>query len=84
MSGAVNGDSAVTMVVDKLAIDSQYQQLVKLVKESESRPAKFVRLADRYAVPFTLVAYVIAGVAWAFSGDPHRFAEVLVVASRVH
>ncbi|MDN7044481.1 heavy metal translocating P-type ATPase [Lactiplantibacillus plantarum] len=81
MSGAVNGDSAVTMVVDKLAIDSQYQQLVKLVKESESRPAKFVRLADRYAVPFTLVAYVIAGVAWAFSGDPHRFAEVLVVAS---
>ncbi|WP_057705450.1 heavy metal translocating P-type ATPase [Lactiplantibacillus xiangfangensis] len=81
MSGAVNGDNAVTMVVDKLAIDSQYQQLVKLVKESESRPAKFVRLADRYAVPFTLVAYVIAGIAWVISGDPHRFAEVLVVAS---
>jgi len=81
MSGAVNGDSAVTMIVDKLAIDSQYQQLVKLVKESEARPAQFVRLADRYAVPFTLVAYVIAGIAWALSGDPHRFAEVLVVAS---
>lgn len=81
MSGAVNGDSAVTMIVDKLAADSQYQQLVKLVKESESRPAKFVRLADRYAVPFTLVAYVIAGIAWLISGDPHRFAEVLVVAS---
>ncbi|CAM3046568.1 heavy metal translocating P-type ATPase [Lactiplantibacillus plajomi] len=81
MSGAVNGDSAITMVVDKLAADSQYQQLVKLVKESEARPAKFVRLADRYAVPFTLVAYVIAGIAWALSGDPHRFAEVLVVAS---
>ncbi|MFB9768938.1 heavy metal translocating P-type ATPase [Lactiplantibacillus modestisalitolerans] len=81
MSGAVNGDNAVTMVVDKLASDSQYQQLVKLVKESEAQPAKFVRLADRYAVPFTLVAYVIAGIAWALSGDPHRFAEVLVVAS---
>ncbi|AVK61330.1 cadmium-translocating P-type ATPase [Lactobacillus sp. CBA3605] len=81
MSGAVNGDSAVTMLVDKRAADSQYQQLVKLVKESEARPAKFVRLADRYAVPFTLVAYVIAGVAWLLSGDPHRFAEVLVVAS---
>ncbi|KRO28534.1 cadmium- zinc- cobalt-transporting ATPase [Lactiplantibacillus fabifermentans DSM 21115] len=81
MSGAVNGDSAVTMIVDKVAADSQYQQLVKLVQESEAQPAKFVRLADRYAVPFTLVAYVIAGVAWALSGDPHRFAEVLVVAS---
>ncbi|MEL1196340.1 heavy metal translocating P-type ATPase, partial [Staphylococcus epidermidis] len=42
MSGAVNGDSAITMVVDKVAADSQYQQLVKLVKESEPRPAKFV------------------------------------------
>ncbi|VDG21366.1 heavy metal translocating P-type ATPase [Lactiplantibacillus mudanjiangensis] len=81
MSGAVNGDSAITMVVDKVAADSQYQQLVKLVKESEARPAKFVRLADRYAIPFTLVAYLIAGIAWWLSGDPHRFAEVLVVAS---
>lgn len=38
-------------------------------------------MADRYAIPFTLVAYLIAGLAWAISGDPHRFAEVLVVAS---
>lgn len=38
-------------------------------------------MADRYAVPFTLLAYVIAGLAWFFSGDPVRLAEVLVVAS---
>ena len=37
---------------------------MNLVKESAARPAHFVRLADRYAVPFTLVAYLIAGVAW--------------------
>ena len=54
---------------------------MNLVKESAARPAHFVRLADRYAVPFTLVAYLIAGVAWFVSKSPTRFAEVLVVAS---
>lgn len=81
MSGSLNGDASVTIQVDKLAIDSQYQQLVKLVKEAEKTPSKFVRLADRYAVPFTLAAYVIAGIAWYLSKDPVRFTEVLVVAS---
>ena len=81
MSGALNGDEAVTIKVTKLAKDSQYQQLVKLVKEAESTPAHFVRLADRYAVPFTIAAVAISLVAWGISQDPRRFAEVLVVAS---
>jgi len=81
MSGSLNGDAALTVKVYKEAKDSQYQLLVKLVKESAARPAKFVRLADRYAVPFTLVAYLIGGVAWFLSKDPVRFAEVMVVAS---
>ena len=81
MSGSINGDAALRFKVTKSAKDSQYQTLVKLVKESEAKPAHFVRLADRYAVPFTLIAYVIGGVAWFVSKDPVRFAEVLVVAS---
>lgn len=81
MSGSINGDAALRFKVTKAAKDSQYQTLVKLVKESEAKPAHFVRLADRYAVPFTIIAYVIGGVAWFVSKDPVRFAEVLVVAS---
>lgn len=81
MSGSINGESAITMKADKRACDSQYQQIIQLVKESETQPAHFVRLADRYAIPFTLAAYFIAGVAWFISKDPKRFAEVLVVAS---
>lgn len=81
MSGSVNGETAITFEVTKKAADSQYQILVRLVKESEAKPARFVRLADQYAVPFTLAAYVIAGIAWFVSKDPVRFAEVLVVAS---
>lgn len=81
MSGAINGANSITIKVTKLAKDSQYQQLVKLVKTAEESPARFVRLADRYAVPFTIVAIVIALAAWWWSGNPVRIAEVLVVAS---
>ena len=80
-SGSINGDSAITMTVDKLAKDSQYQRLIQLVKQADSTPAHFVRMADRYAVPFTGIAFVIAGIAWFVSKNPVRFAEVLVVAS---
>ncbi|MDC4187056.1 cadmium-translocating P-type ATPase [Loigolactobacillus coryniformis] len=81
LSGSLNGDISVTMVVDQIAANSQYQAIIKLVKQSEAQPAHFVRMADRYAVPFTLISLLIAGAAWVFSGDPVRFAEVLVVAS---
>ena len=40
-----------------------------------------VRLADRYAIPFTILAFVLAGLGWYFSQDPGRFAQVLVVAT---
>lgn len=81
MSGSVNGEGTLLYKVTSLAEDSQYQQIVKLVKESQEKPAHFVRMADRYAVPFTAVAYLIGGIAWFVTKDPVRFAEVLVVAS---
>lgn len=81
MSGSINGENPFKIKAEKVAADSEYQAIVKLVKESETHPAHFVRLADRYAVPFTLIAYVIAGLAWYFSKDPVRIAQVLVVAS---
>lgn len=81
MSGSVNGDVAVQMKATKEAKDSEYQSIVALVKSSQAQPAKFVKMADRYAVPFTIISLIIGGVAWAVSGDATRFAEVMVVAS---
>ncbi|MFD1470991.1 heavy metal translocating P-type ATPase [Companilactobacillus mishanensis] len=81
MSGSINGEVPFKMRAEKLASESEYQAIVKLVKESETNPAHFVRLADRYAVPFTIAAYIIAGLAWWISKDPIRIAQVLVVAS---
>lgn len=81
LSGSVNGRLAVQIVASATAADSQYQQIVALVAEAAESKAPVVRLADRYAVPFTLFSLVLAGVAWWLSGDPVRFAEVLVLAT---
>ncbi|MCL2454308.1 MAG: cadmium-translocating P-type ATPase [Micrococcales bacterium] len=81
MSGALVGDAAIKIRATADAAHSQYEQIIALVREAESQPAPFVRLADRYAVPFTLASYAIAGAAWALSGEAVRFAAVLVVAS---
>ncbi|MDR1568459.1 MAG: cadmium-translocating P-type ATPase [Streptococcaceae bacterium] len=81
LSGTINGDSPVMIVADKTAQDSQYQTIINLVRLSANQPAHFVRMADRYAVPFTLIAYIIAGLAWFYTKDASRFADVLVVAS---
>lgn len=81
MSGAINGDVSLHLKVTHLAVDSHYQRLVQLVQQSSETPASFVRMADRYAIPFTLLAYLLGGIAWYLSKDPIRFAQVMVVAS---
>ncbi|GAA1765848.1 heavy metal translocating P-type ATPase [Agromyces humatus] len=81
LSGSVNGQVAVEIVATATAADSQYQQIVALVAEATESKAPVVRLADRYAVPFTLFSLALAGAAWWVSGDPVRFAEVLVLAT---
>ena len=81
LSGAVNGSTAITMRATQLAQDSQYQKILELVSSAqESRPT-VVKTADVLAVPFTILSLAIAGIAWAVSGMPLRFAQVLVLAT---
>ena len=81
LSGTVNSTEAFTLRAGATAEDSHYASIVRLVQEAVESRAPMVRLADRYAVPFTVVSLLIAGLAWYLSGDPTRCAEVLVVAS---
>ncbi|GAA1223690.1 heavy metal translocating P-type ATPase [Rhodoglobus aureus] len=81
LSGSVNGPEAVTVTAAAPASESQYQRIVQLVSEAAASKPPLVRLADRYAAPFTLVSVGLAAIAWWVSGDPTRFAEVLVVAT---
>lgn len=81
LSGSINTDGSLTVKALHSAKDSQYEQIIKLVRNAQNSRAPFVRLADRYSVPFTLLAFTIALAAWGLSGHAIRFLEVLVVAT---
>lgn len=81
VSGTASLNISIAIKATCTTKNSYYTQIIQLVSEAESQPAHFVNLANRYAIPFTLISYIIAGAAWYLSGDPTRFAEVLVVAS---
>ncbi len=80
-SGSSNAGEAFDLRATRLAAESAYAAIVRLVREAETQRAPFVRLADRYAAFFLPLALAIAGIAWAASGDAVRFVAVMVVAT---
>lgn len=81
LSGAINLDGEVTAKITATAADSQYEQIIKLVRGAAATQAPFTRLAERYSLPFTFTAYAIALAVWAVSGQAIRFLEVIIVAT---
>lgn len=81
ISGAINGDSALTIRALRRAVDSRYARIMQVMQESENRRPRMRRLGDQLGALYTPLAVVIALVAWGLSGDPHRFLAVLVVAT---
>ncbi len=81
LSGAVNTEGAVTIKATHTAQDSQYEQIIKLVRSAAASHSPFVRLADRYSIPFTITAFIIAGSVWIVTGHALRFLEVIIVAT---
>ena len=79
-SGVVNAGRPFDLRATAAARDSSYAGIVRLVTAAESQQAPFVRLADRYALWFLLVALGGAGLAWLFGGAA-RAVAVLVVAT---
>ncbi|HUD05798.1 MAG TPA: heavy metal translocating P-type ATPase [Candidatus Saccharimonadales bacterium] len=81
LSGSVDIDGAITVKALRASADSQYEQIIKLVRAANNSKTPFVRLADRYSIPFTIVAFVLAIGAWVVSHQSIRFLDVLVVAT---
>jgi heavy metal translocating P-type ATPase len=81
LSGAVNGETALTIRADRLAEDSRYAKIMKVMRASEQSRPRLRRLADQLGSFYTPVAVAIAVAAWALSSDPTRFLAVLVVAT---
>jgi heavy metal translocating P-type ATPase len=81
MSGAINGDSALTIRADKLAVDSRYAKIMEVMKSSEQYRPNIRRLGDQLGALYTPLAVIIALSAWTISGDVVRFLAVLVIAT---
>jgi len=80
-AGALNEDSALTIIADKLAVDSRYERIIQVMKTAEERPPAIRRLADRLGAFYTPVVVLIALVGWLISGQSERFLAVLVIAT---
>ena len=84
LSGSVNGGAAIEMVATAAADDSRYQRIVALVAEAQERRAPMVRMADRYAVPFTAVSVLIAALAGGGPATPGGSGRCWCWPRRVH
>lgn len=80
-SGTTNAGDAFEMLAANSASDSTYAAIVRLVEEARAAKAPMVRLADRYALVFLTITLLLAGGAWAVSGEAIRALAVLVVAT---
>jgi heavy metal translocating P-type ATPase len=81
LSGSVNLDGALRMRAVRVADQSQYQQIVRLVERARRERPPIQRLADRFAVWFTPATLLMCGVAWLVTGNPTSVLAVLVVAT---
>jgi heavy metal translocating P-type ATPase len=81
LSGAINGATALTIRAGRLAVDSRYAKIMKVMRDSEQRRPRLRRLGDQLGAFYTPIAVAIALVAWAASGESLRFLAVLVVAT---
>jgi heavy metal translocating P-type ATPase len=81
LSGAVNGEAALTVRADRLAVDSRYARIMQVMRASEQGRPRLRRLGDQLGALYTPLAVAVAVGAWAVTGDATRFLAVLVVAT---
>lgn len=81
LSGAINGESALTIRTEKLAVDSRYAKIMQVMQSSAQQRPRMRRLGDQLGAFYTPVAVVIGLVAWILSGEAVRFLAVMVVAT---
>lgn len=81
LSGAINGETALTIRAERLAVDSRYARIMQVMVESAQHRPRLRRLGDQLGAIYTPVAVALALVTWAISGEAVRFLAVLVVAT---
>jgi len=81
ISGAINGETALNIKAEKLAVDSRYARIMKVMHETEQQKPRLRRLGDQLGAWYTPLAVLVAGAAGLLSSDAHRFLAVVVIAT---
>jgi heavy metal translocating P-type ATPase len=81
LSGAINGDTALTIQAEALPVDSRYAKIMRVMQETEQKRPRLRRLGDKLGAWYTPIAVAVAGAAWAATGEPMRFLAVVVIAT---
>ena len=81
LSGAINGNTALTIAADKLAVDSRYSKIMQVMQATEQNRPRLRRLGDRLGAWYTPIAVGVAALTWFLTGDPLRFLAVVVIAT---
>jgi heavy metal translocating P-type ATPase len=81
ISGAINGESALTIRATRPAADSRYAKIMQVMRSAEQNRPRMRRLGDMLGAYYTPLAVLIALVAWGISRDSSRFLAVLVIAT---
>jgi len=81
ISGAINGEAALYIRAEKLAVDSRFARIMRVMQDAEQRRPHIRRLADTLGAWYTPMALALGALAWAFTGQAHRFLAVVVVAT---
>ena len=81
LSGAVNGESAITVTVSRMPVDSRYSKIMRVMQEAEANRPQFRRIGDRLGAWYTVLALAVAVAGWMIGHDASRFLAVLVIAT---
>jgi heavy metal translocating P-type ATPase len=81
ISGAINGEALLVIRAEKLAEDSRYARIMRVMHETEEQRPQLRRLGDQLGAWYTPLALGV-GIAAAFlSGHTERFLSVVVIAT---
>ena len=81
LSGAINGDIALTVQAEKLAVDSRYAKIMRVMEQTQQRRPQLRRIGDRLGAWYTPIAVGLAAGTWLVTGNSMRFLAVVVIAT---